>query len=120
VYWLNAADPASLAGIKVPELRKNFPPRVKSNFLVFHGAALKLELRRLGCELLVHTPPNDPALGRCLMIFRALAGRDFEPPEIKVETINGERAAESPYAEALLAFGFKPRYKFLALGKEWE
>ena len=120
VYWMNATDPASLCGLKVSELRKDFPSRIKSNFLVFHGTMLKVELRRNGQELLIHVPPDDATLPRCLSIFHDLTERDLEPlSEIRVETINGNRADESIYKDVLIEFGFKSAFGSLVIKRQY-
>lgn len=121
VFWMNAADPVSLCGIKVPELHKNFPPRLKSNFLVFCGPILKLELRRNGLELTIYTQPDDSCLPLYLTVFRDLTERDFEPmSEIRVEKINEKPASESIYKNILLEFGFETAYDSLVLKRRYE
>ena len=51
-----------------------------------------------------------------LQIFRALIERSFNPVKsIKVKSINGIAADESPYCSALIKYGFRKEYQGLSL-----
>ncbi|MDR3238111.1 MAG: hypothetical protein LBT84_06380, partial [Spirochaetia bacterium] len=117
VFWMSAADPASLCGIPLPELRKNFPPRIASNFLVFRGDSLKMELRRGGAEIIIHQPsmpqPLEDAMPACFDVFDALTG------DICIQKINGGKAAASPFSEFFLDYGFKESFGTLVLRKQY-
>ncbi|HHX74858.1 MAG TPA: DEAD/DEAH box helicase [Firmicutes bacterium] len=120
IYWLNAADPASPCGLKIPGLDEDLPPRVPTNYLVFHGSRLKVVARRNGKALVIKTEPDDPALPDYLAFFRTLLTRDFSPVRsIRVETINGQPALSSPYKKALQQMGFTGQYKFLELRRAY-
>ena len=116
VYWMNAADPASLCGIADPSLRKGFPDRLKTTWLVFRGPAIVLIARRNGRDLEFTVPPDDPGIPEYLGFFKVLLSRDAEPfTSIKVLTVNGAPAEECGYARALEDFGFRKEYKGYSL-----
>ena len=121
VYWMNALDPASLCGLGLEALSEILPHRKEGNHLVFRGNKLILVSRKNGKELDIHVPPEDPHLNECLVFFKTLLGREFQPlKNITVDNINGESVLKSPYGEALRNFGFKKDYRNLVLRKQYE
>jgi ATP-dependent Lhr-like helicase len=81
---------------------------------VFRGSAPVLVSRRNGLDLDFRIPADDPMIPRCLEFVRVLTEREAAPlRSVHVETVNGEPAARSPYAPAMLAFGFVADYKRL-------
>jgi ATP-dependent Lhr-like helicase len=120
VYWINAADPASLCGSGLEGLREELPPRLPSTHLVYHGTRLALISRRFGKELEFKVPPDHAQLFDYLSFFKVLLSRDFNPRKsIAVERINGEPAGESRYAAALLSYGFQQAYSGLELWRSY-
>ncbi len=120
VCWMNAADPASLCGVKLEALRGTLPPRMASTSLVYHGSRVVLVARKNGAALEINAPPDSPHLHRYLHLFKALLGRQFNAPHsVRVETINGSPAASSEYAPALKDFGFVVNYRGLELRKRY-
>jgi ATP-dependent Lhr-like helicase len=102
VYWINAADPASLCGIQLDSLRGILPSRMESTHLVYRGNKLVVESRRNGKDLTFHIPADDPDLPAYLVSLRHLLRRRFQPVRrIAIETINGAKATQSPYLPAL-------------------
>jgi len=102
VYWMNARDPASLAGVDLPELKGALPERREGNSMVFHGDRLVLIARRRGKTLDVRVAPDHPRLEDYLEVLKVPLARDFAPRKaIEVEEINGEPAPESPYVPVL-------------------
>ena len=102
IYWLNAADPASLAGVPVEGLKGELPSRLASNHLVYHGRDLVLISKRRGRELEIRCAPEHPHLQQYFEVLKNLLTREFQPLKaIDVETLNGEPAAGSPYGVAL-------------------
>ena len=121
VYWLNAADPASLCGIKLEAWKGLLPSRIPSTHLVYRGTRLVVISRRNGGSLEILAPPLDPRLPDYLAFFRVLLTREFSPEKIiLVETINGQSALGSEYAGPLKEFGFSRGYKGLELVKKYE
>ena len=102
VYWMNARDPASLAGVGLPELKAALPERREGNFMVFHGDRLVVTARRRGKTLEVRVAPDHPRLAEYLEPLKVQLARDFAPRKaVEVEEINGEPAPESPYVPVL-------------------
>jgi ATP-dependent Lhr-like helicase len=120
IYWLNAADPVSLAGLGLEGLKDGLPPRIPGTHLVYHGTRLVVVSRRFGRELRIDVEPDDPHLPDYLAFFRILLSREFNPRKIiSVERINGITAAESAYRQTLVAFGFQESYKGLELWRKY-
>jgi ATP-dependent helicase Lhr and Lhr-like helicase len=112
VFWMNAADPASLCGIRLEALKAGLPSRLPSSHLVYCGRRLVLVSRRNGGVLEFSVPPDDPRLPECLRFTKLLLGREFLPEKLlSVETINGKPALESEYGGALKEFGFQRYHK---------
>ena len=122
VYWLNAADPASLCGLQLEAARGLLPRREPSAHLTYHGARLVLESRRQGKALKIHVPPDDERLDRYLAPIERLLTRPAQPlPRIVVETVNGVQASKSPYVEALRRrFDAAVEYETVALHRKYE
>jgi ATP-dependent Lhr-like helicase len=102
VFWVNAADPASLCGTQLDSLRGTLPKRVDTTHLVYHGKTLVLVSKRNGNELTFHVSPDDPCLPEYFCSLRHLLMRKSHPlRRITIETINGEKAIHSPYVDAM-------------------
>ena len=99
IYWINAADPASLCGVPVEGLKQKLPKRLASTHLVFKGPDLMLVSERGGKSLSIYCAPGDPHFNQYLAPLSHLLHRQFSPlTAITIETINREDAAKSPYA----------------------
>ena len=120
IYWLNAADPASPCGLKLPGLDPDLPARLPASYLVFRGSRLQLVARRNGRELLIKARPDDPDLPAYFDFAQTLLTRSFNPLKcFAVETINGLPARESPYRRALQEIGFTAQYQCLELRRQY-
>lgn len=120
IYWLNAADPASLCGIDIPELKSSLPSRRATTFLVYMGYRLVVVAERSGRKLEIAVEPDHPRLLECFKFFRDLLNRDFNPVKtIVVEQVNGENVLKSPYVEVLREFGFEAGYNEVSLRPEF-
>ncbi len=118
VWWLNATDPASLCGLKIEGL--DLPRRVASNYLVYHGSRLVMELMRSGAHLVIHVVPDNPSIDRYFQVFKVLLNRAFGAPKsIEIKTINDDTSLKSPFKIPLKAFGFSESYKGLILQKTY-
>jgi ATP-dependent Lhr-like helicase len=113
IYWMNAADPASPAGLDVSGFDTRLPQRVSTTRLCFRGPELVAVSLRKGRELRVFIPPEDGELPNVLGFLTA--GRSGGGKKILLETINGESASRSEYAGVLKALGFLPDRSFLTL-----
>ncbi|MDR0388042.1 MAG: DEAD/DEAH box helicase [Treponema sp.] len=109
IYRMNAADPASPAGLDIAGLDPRLPARLAAAWLCFRGSKLAARAERNGKTLGVFVPPDDPDLPLILEFLTIPRIRQVGPVrKLCVETINGKTAAESPYANALKALGFLP------------
>jgi ATP-dependent Lhr-like helicase len=107
IYWMNAADPGSPAGLAIPGMDPRLPPRLPSSRLCFRGRELLASANRGAKELQIFLPAGDPALEKALAFLKIPRIRSFHPQgKVIIETINGSTAAASPYGEALRAAGF--------------
>jgi ATP-dependent Lhr-like helicase len=114
VFWMSAADPASLCGLGIEALKGELPARFPTTHVVFRGRRVVLVSRRQARELEIRVPPEDPRLPEYLGFLRVLAGRDVQPlPAVHVERVNGAAPSTSPYREPLLAFGFTEDFRRL-------
>jgi ATP-dependent Lhr-like helicase len=105
LWWQNAADPSSLAGLDLPDLKVTLPRRSPTTQLVWRGARVAAVLRRSGRELELRVPAEDPDLGALVEPLRVALARGFDPERsLEVESINGEPAAASAWRGALDAF----------------
>jgi len=120
VYWMGAADPASLCGIRLAAFKQALPSRLSSTHLVYRGAMPVLISRRNGATLEFRIPPEDPRLPDYLGLFQFLLTREFEPEKgILTERINGQPALESAYSARLREFGFRASYRGLELNRRY-
>ncbi len=102
VFWFNAADPASLCGIPIGHGKSSGAKRLPSNHLAYCGTDLVGVSRRNGSVLEFFVPCNDPRLPEIAGFLEHLLTRSVRPlRNIRVETINGEPAALSPYLGVL-------------------
>ncbi len=116
IYWINAADPGSLCGIRLEGMKYNLPPRLPSTHLVFHGTELVIISRRNGKLLDIKAAPDNPFLLKYLSFFKVLLNRQFNPiRHVIVEKINDGPAATSGYLKLFREFGFAESYKGLEL-----
>ncbi|HYW83453.1 MAG TPA: hypothetical protein VFB30_09375, partial [Spirochaetia bacterium] len=115
VWWVNAADPASLCGMDIEALKPALPSRLPTTHVVFHGHKVVLVSRRKGLELEFRVPPESPRLSEYLAFVKVLTSRERRPMSaVRVETINDVPAGNSPYKEGLLQFGFVEDYRRLS------
>ena len=121
VYWMNAVDPASPCGLGLEALRDRFPRRVPSSHLVFHGSRLVVASQRNAAELDIRVDPDHPHLDDYLEFVKVLLTRQFNPLKlVAVETINGEPAPASPYADRIAAmFTATREHKSLKLRRRY-
>jgi len=115
LYWMNAADPASPAGLAIEGLMRirgsqaheTTVRRVSSSRLCFKGSEL-LALSNRDCkELSVFITPDDPLIRDVMAFVTAPKTRRVHPEnKIIVDKINGESAARSVYSATLKELGF--------------
>jgi ATP-dependent Lhr-like helicase len=105
IYWINATDPSSLCGVQLDSVRGMLPARVATTHLVYRGNRLVVVSKRNGKDLIFNAAPDDPRLPETMVSLRHLLTRKFQPVKrISIETINDEKATQSPYIPCLRAF----------------
>ena len=120
IYWMNAADPASLCGIDLESMKGAFPHRLATTHLVFHGERLVVISERSGKDVTLFAPPDSPRLAEYLALFSFFLARRREPlKRVRTESINGEIARDSAYAAAFVEFGFVGDGRHLTLWKRY-
>ena len=112
IFWMNAADPASLCGTGLESLKELLPSRLATTHIVFHGSRVVLVSRRMGRDLEFRVPPEEPRIADYMAFVRSLTGRDRQPlSAVHVLTVNGQNVGASPYRAALGDAGFVDDYK---------
>ncbi|MDR0443935.1 MAG: DEAD/DEAH box helicase, partial [Treponema sp.] len=108
IYWMNAQDPASPAGLEIEGLE--YPlcascngvsrARTAGSRLFFRGAALIAISGKNGKELQIFIETGDPDIEKLIEFFKKPRTRTVLPEnKIVVEKINNETAAQSVYAQ---------------------
>ena len=107
IYWMNAADPASPAGLEITGLNYALCARSVNNRLYYKGSNLIAISVKSGKELQILTEAGDPDIAELLALFKIPRTRSALPEnKIVVEKINGEAAAQSRYAGSFTSCGF--------------
>jgi ATP-dependent helicase Lhr and Lhr-like helicase len=112
VWWVDALDPASPCGLRLPGLAEGggprdetepaLPERRAGNHVVFEGERVVVVSRRRGASLEIRAGADHPRLGEYLGFLKTALTRDVVPRKlVEVEEINGVPAPESPYRERL-------------------
>jgi ATP-dependent Lhr-like helicase len=122
IYWINAADPASLCGTQLDSMRGTLSARLVSNHLVYRGNRLAVISNRNGKDITFFVPPDDPHLAEYFVSLRHLLTRKFLPiRRITIETINDEEAPKSPYLPVFrTSFDVAVDYKDVTLYRKME
>lgn len=121
IYWLNATDPISLAGIQLAELKARLPRRIASNHLVYHGTNLVLVSEKNGGRLQINKPADDADILNYFVSLKHMLYRSFNPlKQIRIELINGEPARNSDYLNPLsTAFDLQVDHKEVTLRRSY-
>ncbi|MBN1410139.1 MAG: DEAD/DEAH box helicase [Spirochaetales bacterium] len=110
MYVINAADPACVSDLS----------RHPSTHAVFRGKDRLMVSRKNGQDLDIDVPVSEMEPGMFAMLFSHLLKRDYKPlKQVKISTINGRRADESPYTDAFKAGGFIVDYRTLILERDY-
>ncbi len=102
VWWINAADPASLCGTGLPAFRGSLPKRMSSSHVIYRGSTAIAITKREGKELIIRVEPSDPDVQDAFAVIHHFLNRRFQPAmQLAIESINDERADQSPYVAAM-------------------
>jgi len=108
IYWMNAADPASPAGLEIEGLEYPLCARSANNRLYYKGANLITISAKNGKELQIFLKADDPDMTQLIALLKIPRTRAVLPEKkILVEKINGEAAAKSEYAACFKEQGFE-------------
>ncbi|MDR0316230.1 MAG: DEAD/DEAH box helicase [Treponema sp.] len=109
IYWMNAADPASPAGLEIEGLDPRIPARLSSSRLYFRREQLVAVSNRGGKELYIFISPNDSGIAVLIDLIKIPRTRKVLPEgKILVEKINDIDASQSEYAVEFQTAGFVP------------
>jgi len=107
IYWMNAADPASPAGLDLEGLDPRLPDRQQSSRIYFQGARLIAVSNRNGKELHIYIAPDDPGIPFLIDLIKIPRVRKVLPEnKIVIDTINNKTAGQSEYAKVFQDCGF--------------
>jgi ATP-dependent Lhr-like helicase len=107
IYWMNAADPASPAGLDIEGIDPRLPDRQQSSRIYFRGAQLIAVSNRNGKELHLYITPDDPGIPALIEFIKIPHTRRFLPEnKIVVDMINDKTAGQSEYAKVFQDCGF--------------
>jgi ATP-dependent Lhr-like helicase len=110
LFWMNAADPASPAGLEPGETGaagRRLPARSRNNRLYYRGADLAAVSEKNGKDLTIFVSPGDPEAGELAALFKLPhAGKARGEQKLVIEKINGTAAGKSAWAEVFTAAGF--------------
>jgi ATP-dependent Lhr-like helicase len=99
IYWMNAADPASLAGLEIEGLEYPLCARIVGSRLYYRGAGLIALSGKNGRELQIYINADDSGISELIELLKIPRTRTVLPDhKIAIETINGQPAAQSVYA----------------------
>jgi ATP-dependent Lhr-like helicase len=117
IYWMNATDPASLAGLQVDAVRGTYPKRLLGNYLIFRGCDLVGAVSRSGKDVRMDVGANDDRITSCFGPLKHLLYRDVQPLRtVTIETINDQPAAMTDYVDVLRTlFDVRIDYKTVML-----
>jgi ATP-dependent Lhr-like helicase len=107
IYWMNAVDPASPAGLNIEGLDSHIPSRLPSTRLYFRGGQLIAITNKNGKEVQFLISPNDHDVAALIELFKIPRTRKVQPEnKLSVQTINGAEAAHSEYIQFFKDAGF--------------
>ncbi|MDR0502984.1 MAG: DEAD/DEAH box helicase [Treponema sp.] len=107
IYWMNAADPASLAGVEIEGLGYSLCARIAGSRLYYRGARLIAVSAKNGRDLQINMENSDPDMAELISLLKLPRTRSALPEnKISVEKINGQDAAYSGYAACFKEAGF--------------
>jgi ATP-dependent Lhr-like helicase len=113
IYWMNAADPASPAGLDISGLSPlsgaSLPDRRPASRFCFRGGEPLWVSNRGGKDLEIFLSPEDPDLLQALRLLTVPRTRAVLPErKLVVERINGQPAASGVFTGPLRELGFFP------------
>jgi len=109
LHWMNAADPASPAGLGIEGLDPRIPGRLASNRIYFRGDKIVATAGKGGKELCIFIEPDEPDAATLVELLKIPRTRKVFPErKILIERINSVDATQSEYSGIFRAGGFVP------------
>ncbi|MCL2719967.1 MAG: DEAD/DEAH box helicase [Treponema sp.] len=108
-FWMNAADPASPAGLEIDfsNIKYKLCARSSGNRLYYKGSNLLAMSAKTGKELQILIKTDDHDIPRLIEMLKIPRTRMIMPQnKIVLEKINGQDAAKSEYAKYFTNYGF--------------
>jgi ATP-dependent Lhr-like helicase len=107
IYWMNAADPSSPAGVEIEGLEYSLCARNVNNRLYYRGAELIAISVKNGKEIQIFTEAGGEDTNQIIGLLKIPRTRKVMPEsKIAIEKINGQTAAQSSYASCFINQGF--------------
>jgi ATP-dependent Lhr-like helicase len=107
LYWINAADPASPAGLDIEGIDPRIGARTANSRLYFRGSGIIAVSNRNEKEFVIFAAPGDPALPGLIELFKIPRLRTCRPVKnIRIEIINDKPAAQSEFSFLFESAGF--------------
>ncbi len=120
LWWQNAADPSSLAGVALPGLKEVLPARRTTTHLVWRGSRPIAQLRRSGREIERLDRSADEAGAAAIEPLRMALTRSFDPERaIEVEAVDGEPAHRRSDLGLFEGFSVTQETTGLRLRRRW-
>ncbi|MCL2764966.1 MAG: DEAD/DEAH box helicase [Treponema sp.] len=108
IYWMNASDPASPAGLEIEGLSYRLCARSVNNRLYYRDASLIAISAKNGKELEIFIKADDPDIAKLITLFKVPRTRAVQQEKkIIVEKINRKEASQSSYADVFKEQGFE-------------
>jgi ATP-dependent Lhr-like helicase len=107
IYWMNATDPASPAGIEIEGISQKPCHRIAANRLYYKGAVLAALSGKNNREITIFPDLCENDLHELITLVKITRTRKILPEKnVLVEKINGQPAAASDYAAFFIQEGF--------------
>ena len=107
LFWMNAADPASPAGLDIEGLGYSLCSRSANNRLYYRGSELIAVSVKNGKEIKILIDVNDPDTQNLITLLKIPRTRKIFPVnKLTLEIINEQTAAQSAYASCFISAGF--------------
>ncbi|MEI6519870.1 MAG: DEAD/DEAH box helicase [bacterium] len=97
-WWINACDPASLAGIT--GISAGMPRRLPGNYICYQGTEIITVIQKGGKEITIIPKSGSMNFNRIIAPITHIMYRRVNPVlKVVVEKINGENPCNSPYLD---------------------